>query len=90
MSEIVERVSKIIYPALVYGSEYEEVEFESALSRPRYQHLKAMVDAFARAAIGAMREPTSAMVSAGYDVGYSPDPLPCDDVYRAMIDEALK
>jgi len=45
--------------------------------------------AMARAAIDAMREPTEAMVNAGYDVGYSPDPLPTDEVWRAMIDAAL-
>jgi hypothetical protein len=43
----------------------------------------------ADAAIEAMREPTEAMVNAGYDVGYSPDPLPCDAVWKAMIDAAI-
>ena len=46
--------------------------------------------AIGRAAIAAMREPTEAMVSAGYGVDYSPDPLPCDKVWQGMIDEALK
>lgn len=44
----------------------------------------------ARAAIEAMRVPTEAMVNAGYDVGYSPDPLPTDLVWTAMVDAALK
>jgi hypothetical protein len=43
----------------------------------------------ADAVIAAMREPTEAMVNAGYDVGYSPDPLPCDAVWKAMIDAAI-
>jgi hypothetical protein len=50
-----------------------------------WQHM--MPDAIA--AIEAMREPTEAMVNAGYDVGYSPDPLPCDAVWKAMIDAAI-
>jgi hypothetical protein len=50
-----------------------------------WQHM--MPDAIA--AIEAMREPTEAMVNAGYDVGYSPDPLPCDAVWKDMIDAAI-
>lgn len=41
----------------------------------------------ARAAIQAMREPTKAMVLAGYDDG---EPTDCAAHWRSMIDEALK
>ena len=41
----------------------------------------------ARAAIAAMREPTEAMLEAGRS---TPPRTRCLEVYRAMIDEALK
>jgi len=44
----------------------------------------------ARAAIEAMREPTEAMVDAGYEAGgYTPDPSNIEGAWRAMIDAAL-
>jgi len=47
--------------------------------------LAASYEDYARAAITAMREPTPAMVKAGYERGGSPRA----DIWRAMIDAAL-
>ena len=48
-------------------------------------NLAATYEDYARAAIAAMREPTPAMVKAGYEMGGSPRA----DIWRAMIDAAL-
>jgi hypothetical protein len=57
-----------------------------SLDHPEREKFRAVADAV----LAAMREPTKAMVNAGYDVGYSPDPLPCDAVWKAMIDAAIR
>lgn len=72
MSEMIDRVAKAIYPALLYGSDYDEVPYEQAMTRPRYLHLKARVEKDARAAIEAMRGQCSeAMIRAFWDGGDS-------------------
>jgi hypothetical protein len=79
MSEMVDRVAAAIRP-LLYGSDLMA---------------DSEVGDIARAAIEAMREPTEAMVEAGWDTGleYGPgdalavNPEVC---FSAMIDAALK
>lgn len=74
-------------------SDLLQAETEESLSRYGIVYDEISVDEnymrLSRAAIEAMREPTEAMIDAGYDVGYSPDPLPTDEVWRAMINAAL-
>jgi hypothetical protein len=48
-------------------------------------NLAATYEDYARAAVKAMREPTPAMVKAGWEMGGSPRA----DIWRAMIDAAL-
>ena len=62
-----------------------------ALGGPYWKNLNSKQQAYyferARAAIAAMREPTVAMCTAGYDAGMSPDIMP--EAWQAMIDAAL-
>jgi hypothetical protein len=79
MSEMVERVSvKIAEKFQLLGYAWHEI------SRADYE-------AIARAAIGAMREPTDEMGDAGDEItGYPVSAVPSPTVWHAMIDEALK
>lgn len=99
MSAMIERVARAI--ATENGDDYDKIpdsksewnkehgEFDGRF-RDVNEPSKADYLAMAKAALVALIPPTQAMISAGYDVGYSPDPLPCDHVFMAMIDEALK
>jgi hypothetical protein len=86
MSGMVERVARAICRAGICGprSHLDQQENEN------WRSFKIE----ARAAISAMREPTQAMVDAVYiDPGFCDEPgvpSPPDDVWRQMIDEALK
>jgi hypothetical protein len=89
-----ERVARAIYmswdasgTADLNWDEIKQAAKPGEGSKPNQSYLFAMCQA--DAAIKAMREPTEAMVNAGYNVGYSPDPLPCDAVWKAMIDAAI-
>lgn len=74
-----ERIARV-----AYDEAFPQVAWEIAGDH-RQQFFLDQADAV----LAAMREPTEAMVTAGYDVGYSPDPLPCGDVWKAMIDAAI-
>ncbi len=77
MSEMVERVAKVISTEL------------DRLERRRGYHLTA--ESFARLVIAAMREPTKAMDDAGFEIARDCyDAAPADQIWEAMIDEALK
>ena len=94
MSEMVERVARAV-AAADWRAEIDEASeperwLEAAIAYDlTNDNGRFRYDEIARAAIEAMREPTEAMIDAGYAVGYSPDPLPTDLVWRAMIDAAL-
>jgi hypothetical protein len=60
-------------------------------SDPNYRPAGIDLDKVARAAMVAMREPTSAMVRGAYDLGQQAPlgTVTYTDLYRAMIDAAL-
>lgn len=81
MSEMVERVAKAILDDMSQrkgiGDELDQVDDEI---------MEEIKEAIGRAAISAMRQPNRAMSHAGFDqVGQK-----YSDVWKAMIDEALK
>lgn len=90
MSEMIERVARAAYDKMVRcsGSNPDEElnRWDNQLAALREDWRAAMI-----AAIQAMGEPTEAMVDAGGDTpmvdGDGHDPK---EVWRAMIDEALK
>lgn len=61
---MVEIVARAIYPRMFAHSDYEDVPFDEAMSRPRYIFLKEQVIDAARAAILALREPTEQIAQA--------------------------
>lgn len=86
MNEIVERVAIAIYGAdgfaLAMWPPAEAWTHDREGVRQRYRGL-------ARAAIGAMREPTTDMADAGCAADMSDEMDVYKDIYRAMIDAAL-
>ena len=82
MSEMVERVARIIFEEAMYSGTWSGAS----------PGLRDKCFDIARTAIAAMREPTLSMLMAANDLpGAAPwgDPLPVD-LWRSMIDEALK
>lgn len=75
MSEMLDRIRKELHQRGGYETPWESC---------------SQCEDAGRAILELMSEPTKAMIDAGYDVDYSPDPLPTDLVWKAMIAEALK
>ncbi len=86
MSGMVERIRKAIEAQIDPDGWIEKPDdFEFGLT-PRFDG-RLDLPKIARAAIEAMREPTEAMVDAGWADATAEDAI---GVWRAMIDEALK
>ncbi len=75
---MIERIAQAIYEAAGDAAE----DYEEWCSMP-------MAEAAARAVLAAMREPTEAMCDAGH-LGHYITRDDANDVWRAMIDAALK
>lgn len=92
MTTMIERVARAMFEASRKYAALRGVQ----TSWDMYPLKNAMLD-MARAAIGAMREPTDATAQAGVDADHTleaiegrPDyPESCANIYRAMIDAAL-
>lgn len=83
MSEMVERVAKAIYVS--------EIGSDAGWDDTRVVKARHLWLAKARAAIGAMREPTELMVKSGYrEDSEGANDEDTADQWRRMIDEALK
>jgi len=91
MSEMIERVAEAIYLA--------HIKNYAGLAKQPEGKWEQLADwqkdygrAQARAAIEAMREPTDAMIEAGWQDGMAGfgEGEECEPVWHAMIDEALK
>ena len=87
MSEIIERVARAIAEKMIDGFENEsqtEAEMRELSGYTGQDYVGA-----ARAAIGAMREPTEAMLDAADGPWCDDDRPSLDREYRMMIDAAL-
>lgn len=92
MSEIVERVARALCDEDLWqcgGSDGTRLN----PAMPNWHHYRKQ----ARLTIEAMREPTEAMCEAGatyyhdnYQTGHAKEQTAAPDIWRAMIDEALK
>lgn len=94
MSEMVDLVASVMLLQVGIDPEIAQRvaagEFVSVYPESMWDDLRGV----ARVVIEAMREPTKAMVLAGDEAGISDGAHDCEvpmaDIYRAMLDEALK
>lgn len=93
MSEIIERVAKVLF-AVQSGGPGDIGETTEIVWHHLNEHARNLWFDIARSAIEAMREPTAEMAKQGngkaLDDGAHDCEVPMADVYRAMIDAALK
>ncbi len=92
MSEMIERIARAMWEAR------EDIEAVDSPNRCTFEADNPEIIAMARAAIEAMREPTEAMIE-NNEIDHitlrcaraiHSSELPCADIWRAMINEALK
>lgn len=88
--QVIEAVARAMYPSLVWGTDYEAVPFNEAWVRPRYAHLRQMIESGVKLALTAVldatAEPQQDMIDAAYVAADQAEEVVdnCVTIWRAM------